>query len=106
MVVSFLSIKPSELKFTISILTFFYFEHQLLHADPIVARFRYHFHSKNRPTSRLDRLDWMFSHVLSSLRFLSLLIRPTTEEYSNVRIPFLCCAFKTILKGSLQFYFG
>ncbi|RKP06483.1 TIP-1 family-domain-containing protein [Thamnocephalis sphaerospora] len=35
--------------------------------DPIIVRFRYHFEGK-RPTNRLDKPEWYFTHVLSLIQ--------------------------------------
>ncbi|CAG8765469.1 8807_t:CDS:10, partial [Dentiscutata erythropus] len=34
--------------------------------EPLIVRFRYHFDSK-RPTSRIDKPEWYFSHVLTTI---------------------------------------
>ncbi|CAG8509707.1 10931_t:CDS:10, partial [Dentiscutata heterogama] len=35
--------------------------------EPLIVRFRYHFDSK-RPTSRIDKPEWYFSHVLTTIQ--------------------------------------
>ncbi|CAG8436951.1 13894_t:CDS:10 [Rhizophagus irregularis] len=35
--------------------------------EPLIVRFRYHFDSK-RPTNRIDKPEWYFSHVITTIR--------------------------------------
>ncbi|CAG8727016.1 937_t:CDS:2, partial [Acaulospora morrowiae] len=35
--------------------------------EPLIVRFRYHFDSK-RPTNRIDKPEWYFTHVLTTIR--------------------------------------
>ncbi|RHZ68896.1 hypothetical protein Glove_292g60 [Diversispora epigaea] len=35
--------------------------------EPLITRFRYHFESK-RPTNRIDKPEWYFTHVLNTIR--------------------------------------
>jgi hypothetical protein len=46
--------------------------------DPVAMKFKYHF-SGTRPTNRLDKPEWMFSHVLSTIRELSPFLESTVQ---------------------------
>ncbi|CAG8435099.1 3053_t:CDS:10 [Scutellospora calospora] len=51
--------------------------------EPLIVRFRYHFDSK-RPTSRIDKPEWYFSHVITTIHehspFLTGAIQAIVDE--------------------------
>lgn len=65
--------------------------------EPLAIRFKYHFQGA-RPTNRLDKPEWMFSHAASSIReqldFLDAVVQPAFASSgfplldAKVRTPF------------------